>query len=178
MKKQTNNILIVEDRDDWQDILYTILAQQGYSPHPTASYLEAVAALESNQFNIAVVDPVLDMANRFNRDGLSVIQKIRETYPTMPVIVLTGSLTHDMEVTLDHLSPNSPVLFKDSWDARAFNQLIEELIGRQQPETTGPAKQPAGEAVSTPLEPPPAEKGAGRPRVLLVENRLARGRQR
>ena len=103
MMNQPNNILVVEDRTDWQDIVCTALERQGHIPHPAMSYHEALLALEKATFSLAVVDPVLDKTNRFNRDGLSIIQKIKETQPAMPLLVLTGSLTRDIEITLNHL---------------------------------------------------------------------------
>jgi DNA-binding SARP family transcriptional activator/ActR/RegA family two-component response regulator len=174
MGNQSSHILVVEDRADWQDILGTTLIQHGYSPYPAFSYQDAIAALNSEKFSLAVIDPVLDMGNRFNRDGLSVIQKIRETQPNIPVVILTGSLTHDMEVSLQYLYPNAPVLFKESWDATEFNALIGALIGQQQqtePKTTLASDKSTSAQPKTSLTPPPAEKAIGRPRVLLVENR-------
>ncbi|GAB4425671.1 MAG: hypothetical protein Kow0031_05280 [Anaerolineae bacterium] len=162
------NILVVEDRADWRDILCTTLARQGLAPQATDSFAGAVAALEQDHFSLAVIDPVLDMANRFNRDGLSVIQKIREMQPHLPVIVLTGSLTHDMEVTLQQIFPQAPVLFKEKWDARAFGRLVTELIGQP---SNGHSGTPGEVSVKTGLTPPAIGHAAGRPRVLLVENR-------
>lgn len=165
-----HNILVVEDRADWQDILCTALAQRGLNPHATDSFEGALAALQQHSFRLAVIDPVLDMANRFNRDGLSVIQKIKETQPHLPVIVLTGSLTRDMEVTLQQIFPQAPVLFKEKWDARAFDTLVKELIG--QPPANGQSQVAAVvKPANAPLSPPQSTHSAGRARVLLVENR-------
>jgi DNA-binding SARP family transcriptional activator/CheY-like chemotaxis protein len=171
MSQQSRHVLIVEDRSDWQDILEVTLTENGYIPHAAFSYQEALEALGSEQFTLAIIDPVLDMANRFNRDGLSVIQKIREVQPSIPVIIITGSLTHDMEVSLQHLYPNAPVLFKESWNAAEFSDLVDELIGKQgQLEPVKPTK-PDKKPARTTLTPPSSEKAVGRPRVLLVENR-------
>lgn len=172
MAQKPGNILVVEDRADWQDILCLALSQQGYKTHSATSFKEALDALQSETFNLAVVDPVLDMQNRFNRDGLSVIQKIRETQAKIPIIILTGSLTHDMEDSLRYLSPNAPVLSKEQWDAREFNNLVEELLGQVSPvEPINQAKQPEPNKVRAIITPPPIEKAGGRPRILLVENR-------
>ncbi len=174
MSDKINKILVVEDRADWQDILCTTLAQKGHKPLSASSYQEAVTTLDLQQFSLAVVDPVLDAVNRFNRDGLSVVQKIREIEPNMPVIILTGSLTHDMEVSLQHLYPDAPVLFKEKWDASEFNNLVDEMVGRQlYPETTPPDENQETQPTDAPptRTPPAAEKAIGRARVLLVENR-------
>ncbi len=175
MTDKSRKILVVEDRADWQDILCTTLAQQGHIPRSAGSYQEAINKLNLEEFCLAVVDPVLDTLNRYNRDGLSVIQKIRETEPNLPVIIITGSLTQDMEISLQGgLYPNAPVLFKESWDIVEFNNLVDEIVGRQpQPE---PDQQDEGSDTQEPEQrilptPPRAEQMIGRPRVLLVENR-------
>jgi DNA-binding SARP family transcriptional activator/CheY-like chemotaxis protein len=171
MAEQAHHILIVEDRADWQDILGSTLLQHGYVPHAADSYQQALAALTAEKFSLAVIDPVLDMVNRFNRDGLSVIQKIRETQPNIPVIILTGSLTHDMEVSLQYLYPNAPILFKESWDALEFNSLVDKLIGEHELEPAASEPGQMAPLFKTLPTPPPAELAVGRPRVLLVENR-------
>ncbi len=84
------NILIVEDREDWRDIVCTAVSKAGYTVHAASSYEEAIAPLGEKKFDLAVVDPVLDMANRFNRDGLSVIQTIMEKQAGISIVILTG----------------------------------------------------------------------------------------
>jgi DNA-binding SARP family transcriptional activator/CheY-like chemotaxis protein len=167
-----SNILVVEDREDWQDIVCCAVRAEGYTPHSATSYDEALAALKAQKFNLAIVDPVLDRNNRFNRDGLSVIQRVCEMQPGTPVMIITGSLTHDLEASLQSLCPNAPILFKESWEPSEFSHLIHKLTGDW------------GEAMSTPediedkalvdLSPPtlsPPPTAMGRPRVLVVENR-------
>lgn len=174
MSDQPKKVLIVEDRADWRDILGMTLGQKGYIPRPASSYEEAIEALTDQMFHLAVVDPVLDMANRFNRDGLSIVQKIRETQPKTPIIVITGSLTHDMEVSLEMLDPNAPVLFKESWDAAQFGNLVDKLAGQPSAGAANVEQEQRkdSEAVKEGLLMPPSpEETAGRPRVLLVENR-------
>ena len=111
---------MVEDRGDWQEILCKSLSREGYIPQAVASYEEAMAALKAEGFDLVLIDPVLDIANRFNRDGLTVVQKICEVQPTMPIVVITGSLTRDLKSSLQQLCPGAPVLFKESWDPAEF----------------------------------------------------------
>ena len=123
------NILVVEDREDWQDIVCGTISAEGHLPYPALSYQEALDILDSQKIDLAVVDPVLDRTNRFNRDGLSVIQKISEVRPAMPIVVVTGSLTHDLKSSLQHLCPGTPVVAKESWDPLEFNILLLKLMG-------------------------------------------------
>ena len=125
------------------------------------------------KLDLAVIDPVLDRDNRFNRDGLSVIQKLTETQPDIPIIVITGSLTHDLKTSLQQLCPDAPVLAKESWVPAEFNHLMHQLMGElkdSRSENNSQGKLNVTPAPSA-LTPPPADLAIGRPRVLLVENR-------
>jgi DNA-binding SARP family transcriptional activator/ActR/RegA family two-component response regulator len=166
------NILVVEDRADWQDIVCRAIAEKGHITHSATSYQEALTVLAAHKFDLAVVDPVLDTTNRFNRDGLSVVQKICELQPGIPIMIITGSLTHDLKTSLQHLYPVAPVLFKESWDPAELGQLVDQLMGQQIAQVVNEADRDSNQAVTSPsLTPPPASRAIGHPRVLLVENR-------
>lgn len=168
---QKSNILVVEDREDWQEIISSALKIAGYKPYTTESYQEALAVLDEQTFDLAVIDPVLDRTNRFNRDGLSVIQKITENQPRTALMVVTGSLTHDLKTSLDQLRPDTPVLAKESWDTADFNSLLQQLLGTSPAVATTPQKPPNIYSEATLPDADDTEKPMGRGRVLLVEDR-------
>jgi len=170
---QHTNILVVEDREDWQEIVCDTISAEGHVPYPALSYQEALDILDKQKIDLAVIDPVLDRANRFNRDGLSVIQKISERQPGLPIVVVTGSLTHDLKSSLQHLCPGTPVVAKERWDPSEFNNLLHKLMGAQGDAgpTANGGEQVVAADVSPSPTPPPVDRAIGRPRVLLVENR-------
>ncbi|MCL4298127.1 MAG: response regulator [Anaerolineae bacterium] len=169
---QPANILVVEDRADWQDIICQAIAEKGHITYSATSYQEAVALLAAHPFDMAVVDPVLDASNRFNRDGLSVIQKIGELQPDLPIMVITGSLTHDLKASLQHLYPGAPVLFKERWDAAEFSDLVDQLMGMSaSPEVANGTALANSVTDAVPAQAPPPSQLLGHTRVLLVENR-------
>jgi len=171
MTTHPSHILVVEDRADWQDIICRAIVEKGHVAHPATSYQEAVTGLTAHKFDLAVVDPVLDAGNRFNRDGLSVIQKIGELQPGLPIMVITGSLTHDLKASLQHLYPGAPVLFKESWNAGEFSHLVDQLMGlNETAEVVGAEPAETAAESGSGLSPQP-NWSVGRPRVLLVENR-------
>lgn len=165
-------ILVVEDRTDWQAIVCETIADMGHSPYPVASYDEAVAALTAQHFDLAIIDPVLDRANPFNRAGVSVIQKISESKP-LPIIVVTGSFTPDIKASLTAICPDAPVCFKESWNPTEFTHFIDRELTDSQ---AGGGHQASRQAQTEPrsprrLTPPGLEKSDGRPRILVIENR-------
>jgi DNA-binding SARP family transcriptional activator/ActR/RegA family two-component response regulator len=170
MTTQTN-ILVVEDREDWQDIVCSAVSAEGYIPHAAMNYDEALAALNAQTFDLAIVDPVLDRENRFNRDGLSVVARVCEAHPDTPILIITGSLTQDLETSLTSICPGAPILFKESWDPATFYDWLHKLTGRQAgavPAGADSARLAEG-LLAPALTPPPVPMG--RPRVLVVENR-------
>ncbi|MBE7550482.1 MAG: response regulator [Anaerolineales bacterium] len=169
---QPANILVVEDRTDWQDIICQAIAEKGHITHSATSYQEAVAMLAAHPFDLAVVDPVLDASNRFNRDGLSVIQKIGELQLGLPIMVITGSLTHDLKASLQHLYPGAPVLFKERWDAAEFSDVVDQLMGVSTSPEVANGVAPANSVTDlAPALEAPASQVPGHTRVLVVENR-------
>ena len=166
-------ILVVEDRADWQTIICDAIADNGYLSHPVSNYEDAIEALNTHQFSMAIIDPVLDLVNPFNRVGVSIIQKIREMNPTLPIIVVTGSFTPDIRISLDKISPETTVVYKETWDPSEFAALLAQ---RLDPADNRPADTVTSEddlmvetdSDSTALH---NEHHFGRARVLIVENR-------
>lgn len=169
-----HNVLVVEDRVDWQEIVCEAVSDRGFQPHRAASYQEAIDALEALQFDLAIIDPVLDRTNPFNRAGVSVLQKIRQKQPSMPVIVVTGSFTPDIKASLEIICPGAPVFFKESWSPNDFGEaLLQHLQDDHAPATSEAstltiASHPNNSSRSAP---PSAHQMLGRARVLVVENR-------
>ncbi len=162
-------VLVVEDRADWQEIVSQALVSKGYRAYSAPTYQNALTLLDSEQFDLAIIDPVLDTHNRLNRDGISVIQQIRKKQPQAAIMVITGSLTPDLRTSVQYLDPNAPILFKERWDPVEFGQLVDRLIGRETaPEITFQAA--ANPPVAAPAAPKLQRNGL-QPRVLLVENR-------
>lgn len=168
-----SQVLVVEDREDWQDIVCDAVREAGHQPHAVADYEAALRLLQAQRFDLAIVDPVLDMSNRFNRDGLSIIQQISDSQPGIPVMILTGSLTQDLKKSLQYLNPNAPVLYKESWKRDEFTSLLQEMTADTAADGTSRAADadPAYAYVAQQLLAPDRQRALNAPRVLLVENR-------
>lgn len=173
---QQRPVLVVEDRADWQSIVRADVERVGYIAHTTASYEEAITALNTTEYILLIIDPVLDTRNRFNRDGLSVLQVARTRYPDLPVIVITGSLTHDIQHSLRQIQCNAQIVLKEEWDSTVFRQMLLTLLG-QQPAALATSEQatPPLHAAQAPRVPPTraegSRAGSSAPRILIVEDR-------
>ena len=171
------NILVVEDRSDWQKIILRLLAKENFRPELAASLEAAITTLKTKKFDLAILDIVLDDTRpRFDRAGLTVVSKVRETQGDIPIIVVSGFLAKDVNASLSKLCPEAPIFLKESFDRSKFIDAIYQLLGEQQTLKPTRAEDIApgpGEDTRPLPTPPPLAKAASRPCVLLVENQTS-----
>ncbi|MCL4875927.1 MAG: response regulator [Anaerolineae bacterium] len=164
--------LLVEDRIDWQSILSRTLMSMGGEVDVASNFRQALALLEHTRYDLAVVDPVLDNANKYNRDGVRVINEIQQRYPTTPLIVVSGSVSHISLPGSDDLLRKFPIIEKQTWNKEAFVKLAQDALHG----VPLPARHiDRAESVITstqemPVAPVDGER-KGVPRILIVEDR-------
>jgi two-component system cell cycle sensor histidine kinase/response regulator CckA len=80
-------ILLAEDDMGVRDLASRVLGREGYRVLAARDGEEAVRLFEQNKasISVAILDDVMPKLN-----GLSVLERIRETTPTLPVILCTG----------------------------------------------------------------------------------------
>ncbi|HSA92278.1 MAG TPA: HD domain-containing phosphohydrolase [Terriglobales bacterium] len=87
-------ILIVDDEESIREIVSSMLGSAGYQCRQAASGLEALAILDSGaEFELMLSD--LMMAEL---DGIGLLERVKEKYPDMPVIMVTA--VHDISIAL------------------------------------------------------------------------------
>ena len=78
------NILIVDDEKEIADLLEVYLKNDGYTVRKCYNGIEALKCIETEKFDLAVLDLMLP-----DVDGFHICQKIREQY-FFPIIMLTA----------------------------------------------------------------------------------------
>jgi CheY-like chemotaxis protein len=93
----THPILIVDDNPDDRDLISTILSSAGYNVALAAGGSEAVQWLGQHPARLVMLDLMMPKVS-----GFDVLKSIRETHPTLPVVVVTAkSLTREDQEILD-----------------------------------------------------------------------------
>lgn len=90
---KTRSIIIIDDDINLRRSLALILQEAGYSVTTAANGEEALSCLQSASYNLAFLDIRLP-----DKSGIELLPVIREEYPDMPVILLTGHATLDTAV--------------------------------------------------------------------------------
>ena len=81
-------VLIIDDEADVCTFFRRLLTRAGYAVAAASNKLQALAALEADQFNVALVDLKLP-----DTDGLTLLQAIKARQPACEVIIMTGYST-------------------------------------------------------------------------------------
>ncbi|MDP8256014.1 MAG: sigma-54 dependent transcriptional regulator [Candidatus Alcyoniella australis] len=83
----SDRILVIDDETKWSKFLQELLSKQGYVVETQSNPLEAVTQVESERFDLVITD-----SNMPKLDGLSLLKRVKEVHPNLPVIVI-GSFT-------------------------------------------------------------------------------------
>lgn len=108
------NILIVDDEKEIADVVELYL-QTEYQVHKFYTGEEALACIEHNKIDLAILDVMLP-----DVDGFTILKKIREKY-NFPVIMLTAKVDYVDKIT-------GLTLGADDYIPKPFNPL--ELVAR------------------------------------------------
>jgi DNA-binding response OmpR family regulator len=82
----TKRILCVDDDADTCDILTNLFKVEGYDAKCVERVEDALDLLEKESFDLYVLDTWLG-----ERSGNTLCQRLRETYPQLPIIIYSGA---------------------------------------------------------------------------------------
>jgi DNA-binding NtrC family response regulator len=122
-------VLVVEDEECWREDTFRYeLEKQGYAVYTAASCDEAMALLEEEPFDLAVIDINLtDVPG--NTNGLLILDKIKERGQRVQSVLVSGSPTilqrpEKLEELGKTYAP-SAIIRKDSFDIREFVKIVK-----------------------------------------------------
>jgi DNA-binding NtrC family response regulator len=79
------NILLVDDEEDFLETTMKRLARRGYEARSTMNCSEAIQIIGSGWPEVVVLDVMLP-----DRDGIQCLKEIKQRWPSIVVILLTG----------------------------------------------------------------------------------------
>jgi len=79
------NILIIDDEKDIRVVLKEVLRRAGYDVTLAANGRDGLEKLAADGADMVITDVIMP-----GIDGVAMVQQIRETYPDMPIIVISG----------------------------------------------------------------------------------------
>src|ERR1700747_2684553 len=83
-------VLLADDQADIRDALRLLLKREGYETQGVASPAEALSAIESREFDAALMDLNYTRDTTSGQEGLDLLTRIQMLDSTLPVIVMTA----------------------------------------------------------------------------------------
>ena len=120
MKK---HILVVDDEQDVRDVLSQALAVKGYRVTSAEAGHEAWRLVKADPPNLMISDLQME-----DSDGLELIEKIKTSYPELPVILLTG-MVFDADVVRETISKKVSVYLDKTSSLQRVTQEVQRLLG-------------------------------------------------
>ena len=113
---EMGKILLVDGEQSIRDLITEVLALSGFEVTTAADGLEALNKIRTEKFDLILLD-----VNLPKLDGFAVLEKVRESAPTQPIIMLSARIDKD-DVT------HGLRLGADDYVRKPFS--VEELILR------------------------------------------------
>jgi CheY-like chemotaxis protein len=123
-------ILVIEDDQDLQSIIDTVLTESGFEVAIAASGEEAVTLFKGNSARYCVLVTDINLLGRLN--GWDVAKAVREKAPDFPIIYMTGAAADQWA---SHGVPNSVLLNKPFAPAQLLT-AISQLLNASSPQIT------------------------------------------
>jgi len=125
-------VLLVDDEPDWRQLLRELLQARGHQVDVAGSLMEALDKLkEGAPYEVLVTDVTLSPRSE-NRDGIELLQILRQRWPSTTAIAISGRARFgDVEAfkrryhALDYVDRR--VLVQD---LDAFAALVDSAAGR------------------------------------------------
>ena len=111
-------ILLVDDEEEIRRLLTRRLTRRGYAVTTVSDGSQALAMLEQGPFNLAILDYMMPGMN-----GLELAAQCRLRYPSLKILILTGSPVITEIETQGYLCLRKPLERLEELD-----QAIERLL--------------------------------------------------
>ena len=117
-------LLILDDEEAILLPLSEYFRERGYKVVATLEPEEAEALLDHKPFDLVILDLAL---TRFGREGLEVLSTIRSHSPWLPVIVLSGNISPEVEEEARRLRADAVLMKPQPLDV--LSHLADGLLG-------------------------------------------------
>lgn len=136
---QTNEgrILVVDDHANWVKLVKTVLEEDHHQVVTASSYDEATEVLQTNDFDVAILDMRLVDTQPYNVQGMALLKQIQEGKPETRAVILTGYPDPGQRQIALNVHKADAYIAKEpdyegaAFDVDAFAQLVQSLVDQK-----------------------------------------------
>ncbi|HEY6128654.1 MAG TPA: sigma-54 dependent transcriptional regulator [Candidatus Acidoferrum sp.] len=133
MKTDTANryrVLLADDQADIRDALRLLLKNEGYETQPASSPVEALAAIESREFDAVLMDLNYTRDTTSGQEGLDLLSRIQIVDSTLPVIVMTA--WSSIDVAVEAMRRGARDFLQKPWENTRLLSILSTQIDLRQ----------------------------------------------
>ena len=133
MKPNSNHahrILLADDQADIRDALRLLLKREGYETHAVASPAEALAAIESREFDAVLMDLNYARDTTSGQEGLDLLSGIQMVDSSLPLIVMTA--WSSVEIAVEAMRRGARDFIPKPWENNRLLAIIRTQIELRQ----------------------------------------------
>jgi DNA-binding NtrC family response regulator len=125
------SIVIIDDELLIRDLLYDFFSERNWQVSVYESADKCLEALRSRSYDVALVDIKMS-----EMDGLSLAAKIRDIYPSLPVVLMTAFPS--VENAIEGIRLKVEDYFIKPFNINKLYKMIESLVEQRQIEPARP----------------------------------------
>jgi DNA-binding response OmpR family regulator len=114
-------ILVIDDEENFRHLFFQTLRKEGYQVRTAAEGEEAFRLLKKQAFDLALIDIKMSPI-----DGFSILEKVKEAYPKMKVIMITAFAASDTEAR--SLKMGADLLLTKPLEIRDLKEAIQSTL--------------------------------------------------
>src|SRR5881409_1981698 len=123
-------VLLADDQADIRDALRLLLKREGYETQGVASPAEALSAIESREFDAALMDLNYTRDTTSGQEGLDLLTRIQMLDSTLPVIVMTA--WSSIEVAVEAMRRGARDFIQKPWENNRLLAILRTQIDLRQ----------------------------------------------
>lgn len=122
MVPQPKKVLVIDDNEEVLKTITTYLEQKNYNVLAVSNGLDALKICESEHgdFDLLITDLVMPSIS-----GVAVISIVKERYPKVPIIAITGWGEHPEALATE---AKADVVLEKPFELDEFNRIIQDLL--------------------------------------------------
>jgi len=119
-------VLVADDQADIRDALRLLLKRENYETQCAASPAEALAAIESREFDAVLIDLNYARDTTSGQEGLDLLSHIQAADATLPVIVMTA--WSSVEIAVEAMRRGARDFIQKPWDNARLLSILRTQI--------------------------------------------------
>jgi DNA-binding NtrC family response regulator len=125
-----SRILVADDQADVVEALRLLLVDEGHRVETASSPVEAIARLESEDFDLALIDLNYTRDTTSGQEGLDLLERIRAMDPALPVVIMTA--WSSVPIAVEAMRRGARDYLEKPWDDDRLTACVRTHIALRQ----------------------------------------------